>query len=312
METKILIVDDALDSWNLLSSIVRTHHFQPIWAADGIQAVSEARKHQPHVILLDLGLPGGDGFVVLERLKQNRLLSAIPVIVVTAQAPAVAEHRARKYGAIAFFQKPVKADELIAAIRGVLGKQESSIEKADRISGFDMRKNQRLKKLAPVRYRGDGIAGEGMIEDLSLSGSYINGNTPVSVGMALALQMFVPGDPEPLLLDRATVKWVKGSEFGVDFDTSQPKVAERITTIISMLVKGQRGSSRDGGGEDEAGRYIAPLNFWTGRLRSRTTRSRLPERLGRPWGGVKVYGSVGDAEGHQSHLYRFNYRLEAF
>lgn len=95
-------------------------------------------------------------------------------------------------------------------------------------------------------YRGDGIAGEGMVEDLSLSGSEINGNTPVVVGMALALQMFVPGDPEPLLIDRATVKWVKGSEFGVDFDTSQPQVAERITQVISMLAKGQRDPSRNG------------------------------------------------------------------
>lgn len=246
METTILIVDDAPDSWNLLSSIVRAHHFHPIWAGDGLQAVSEARKHQPHVILLDLGLPGGSGFVVLERLKQNRLLSAIPVIVVTAQDPAVAEQRARESGASAFFQKPVEADELIAAIRGVLGSQESSIEKTDSISGSDMRKNQRIKKLAPVRYRGDGIAGEGMVEDLSLSGSDINGNTPVVVGMALALQMFVPGDPEPLLIDRATVKWVKGSEFGVDFDTSQPQVAERITQVISMLAKGQRDPSRNG------------------------------------------------------------------
>lgn len=64
--------------------------------------------------------------------------------------------------------------------------------------------------------------------------------------MALALQMFVPGDPEPLLIDRATVKWVKGSEFGVDFDTSQPQVAERITQVISMLAKGQRDPSRNG------------------------------------------------------------------
>ena len=245
METKILIVDDALDSWTLLSSIVRIHHFHPIWAADGIQAVSEARKHQPHVILLDLGLPGGGGHVILERLKQNQLLSAIPVIVVTAQDPAVAEQRARKSGAIAFLQKPVKADELIAIIVGVLGKQEPSMEEAGRMTGFGMRKNQRLKKLAPVRYCGGGITGEGMMEDLSLTGSYIIGNAPVSVGMALALQMFVPGDPEPVLIDRAIVKWVKGSEFGVDFDTSQPQVAERITTIISMLAKDQRGSSRD-------------------------------------------------------------------
>lgn len=123
METKILIVDDAPDSWNLLSSILRTHHFQPIWAADGIRALSEARKHQPHAILLDLGLPGEDGFVVLERLKGNRLLSAIPVIVVTVQDPEVAEHKAREYGAVAYLQKPVKADSLIATIRGVLGTQ---------------------------------------------------------------------------------------------------------------------------------------------------------------------------------------------
>jgi hypothetical protein len=114
------------------------------------------------------------------------------------------------------------------------------------MAGFVMRKHQRLKKLVPVRYLRDGIAGEGMIEDLSLSGSYMTGNAPVSVGMALALQIFVPGDPEPLLIERATVKWVKGSEFGVDFDPPQPKVAERITKVISTLVKTQHGSSRKG------------------------------------------------------------------
>ena len=114
------------------------------------------------------------------------------------------------------------------------------------MAGFVMRKHQRLKKLVPVRYLGDGIAGEGIIEDLSLSGSYITGNAPVSVGVALALQIFVPGDPEPLLIDRAIVKWVKRSKFGVDFDTPQPKVAERITTLISTLVKTQPGSSRQG------------------------------------------------------------------
>jgi CheY-like chemotaxis protein len=123
VEPKILVVDDAPDSWTLLSSILRTHHYQTLWAADGMQALNEARKHQPHVILLDLGLPGGDGFVVLERLKSNRLLSPIPVIVVTVQAPEEAEHKAREYGAVAFLQKPVKADALIATIRDVLGRQ---------------------------------------------------------------------------------------------------------------------------------------------------------------------------------------------
>ena len=114
------------------------------------------------------------------------------------------------------------------------------------MAGFVMRKNQWLKKLVPVRYLGDGIAGEGIINDLSLSGSYMTGNAPVSVGLSLALQMFVPGNSEPLLIDRTTVKWVKRSEFGVDFDTPQPTVTERITTVISTLVKTQQGSSRKG------------------------------------------------------------------
>ena len=114
------------------------------------------------------------------------------------------------------------------------------------MAGFVLRKGQRLKTFATVRYRGDGIAGEGIIKDLSLSGSYITGNRPVSVGMVLALQIFVPGDPELLLIDRATVKWVKRAAFGVDFDNVQPKMAERITQVISTLVKTQHGSSRNG------------------------------------------------------------------
>jgi PilZ domain len=114
------------------------------------------------------------------------------------------------------------------------------------MAGFAMRKSQRFKTFTTLRYRGDGIAGEGIIKDLSLSGSYMTGNAPVSVGLLLALQMFVPGDPEPLLIDRAIVKWVKGAEFGVDFDTPQPTVAERITTVISTLVKTQHGSFRKG------------------------------------------------------------------
>jgi hypothetical protein len=114
------------------------------------------------------------------------------------------------------------------------------------MAGFFVRKDQRIKRLVPVRYLGDGIVGEGIIKDLSLSGSYITGNATVSIGAVLALQIFIPGDPEPLLIDHTTVKWVKGSDFGVDFDTSQSEVTERIAKIISTLVKTQHGSSGNG------------------------------------------------------------------
>ena len=114
------------------------------------------------------------------------------------------------------------------------------------MAGFVMRKAQRLKTFATLRYIGDGVAGEGIIKDLSLNGSYITGNRPVSIGMVLALHIVVPGEAELLLIDRATVKWVKRAQFGVDFDTHEPKVAERITKLISTLVKTQHGSPRNG------------------------------------------------------------------
>ena len=113
------------------------------------------------------------------------------------------------------------------------------------MAGFVLRKGQRLKTFTTVRYRGEGIAGEGIIKDLSLGGSHIIGNVPVSVGIALALQIFVPGDSELLLIDRATVKWVKRSKFGVDFDSLEPKVAEQIAQVISTLIKTQHDSSRN-------------------------------------------------------------------
>jgi PilZ domain len=114
------------------------------------------------------------------------------------------------------------------------------------MAGFFVRKNQRIKRLVPVRYLGNGIIGEGIIKDFSLNGSYITGNVSVSIGAVLTLQIFIPGDPEPLLIDRATVKWVKGSDFGVDFDTSQSEITDRIAKIIATLVNTQHGSVHNG------------------------------------------------------------------
>ena len=111
------------------------------------------------------------------------------------------------------------------------------------MAGFIMRKGQRFKTFATVKYRGPRVAGEGIIKDLSLTGSYITGNVPVSVGTVLALEIFVPGDQDLLRIERATVKWVKRAEFGVVFDSPPPDVAGRITQLIARLVKTKHGSS---------------------------------------------------------------------
>lgn len=124
MKSTILIIDDDVDSWHLLSTLLRTHNFYPVWAADGMQAITAARLHHPQAILLDLGMPGGDGFLVLERLKNNRILSDIPVIVVTVRDRQEAEEKVRRLGAAAYVPKPVQVDALMASLQTVLAARD--------------------------------------------------------------------------------------------------------------------------------------------------------------------------------------------
>jgi hypothetical protein len=117
------------------------------------------------------------------------------------------------------------------------------MEKGETMGRFVLRKNQRFRASVPVLYSGNGVAGEGMAKDLSLSGWQIRGNEPVSVGMLLVLRVFPRGEPEPLRIDRATVRWVKGLEFGVVLDSPSRKVLDRIERIVAGLVDKQLGSA---------------------------------------------------------------------
>jgi DNA-binding response OmpR family regulator len=71
---------------------------------------------KPDLVILDLGLPAGDGFVVMDRINKNDRLANIPVIVLTGREAANNESRALEAGAVAFFQKPVDDTKLLYAI----------------------------------------------------------------------------------------------------------------------------------------------------------------------------------------------------
>ncbi len=126
---KILIVDDDPDVRQGINVRLKANHYDTFFAADALSIMVEARKHEPDLIILDLGLPAGDGFVVMERLKTIPSLAVIPIIVVSARDARTNEERAIKAGAQAFLQKPVDNGELLAAIRKALGETASS-EKA--------------------------------------------------------------------------------------------------------------------------------------------------------------------------------------
>jgi DNA-binding response OmpR family regulator len=123
-QKKILVVDDDPDMRLGLQLRLTANHYDVIFAADGVASIAEARKHMPDLMILDLGLPAGDGFSVLERLKVNESLSAIPVIVLSGRDRVGNWDRAMKAGAKTFLQKPVANDKLLAVIRLVLAESE--------------------------------------------------------------------------------------------------------------------------------------------------------------------------------------------
>jgi two-component system KDP operon response regulator KdpE len=124
---KVLIVEDDADVRLGYQVLLKAKRYDTFFAGDSLSAISEARKHQPDLIVLDLGLPAGDGFVVLERLRAITQLSLIPVIVVSARNVHANKERALKAGARAYLQKPWNDAELLGAMSQLIGLPELQI-----------------------------------------------------------------------------------------------------------------------------------------------------------------------------------------
>jgi DNA-binding response OmpR family regulator len=113
---KILVVEDDADVRLGYHVLLKANHYETFLAIDGLSAVSQALKHQPDLVILDLGLPAGDGFKVLEWFRANTYLAVVPVIVVSARDVHGNKARALKAGARAFVQKPWNDHELLSII----------------------------------------------------------------------------------------------------------------------------------------------------------------------------------------------------
>src|ERR1700693_6548022 len=104
-KTKILVVDDNPTIRKGLNVRLRANGYQVVFAEDAISATAALVTERPDLVILDLGLPCGDGFVVMERLQKNDRLANIPVIVLTGRELAGNGDRALPAGGAALVSK---------------------------------------------------------------------------------------------------------------------------------------------------------------------------------------------------------------
>jgi len=118
----VLIVEDDPDTVGVLSVAMRRVGFTPLVAADGYEALAMARRYRPDLILLDLRLPGMDGYEALTHLKRDAVTQTIPIVAVSAHVTNEDQERRRliALGAASFLPKPFSIGELLHEVEAAL------------------------------------------------------------------------------------------------------------------------------------------------------------------------------------------------
>lgn len=124
---RVLIVDDNPDIREVLGTYAAKEGFEPITAKDGFEALDLFRKTSPAVILLDVMMPGMDGYRVCERIRSE---SDVPIILITAKGEDYERVMGLDIGADDYIVKPFNANEVMARVRAVL-RRMARVEKKE-------------------------------------------------------------------------------------------------------------------------------------------------------------------------------------
>jgi two-component system, cell cycle response regulator DivK len=120
MSKRILVVEDQDDNRRILRDLLTASGYELIEAVDGEQGLTAAQQERPDLILMDIQLPGIDGYEVTRRIKANETLRSIPIIAVTSYALSGDDQKAFGAGCDAYVTKPFSPRQLLAKIKEYL------------------------------------------------------------------------------------------------------------------------------------------------------------------------------------------------
>ena len=120
MSARVLVVDDILPNVKLLEARLNSEYYDVLTATSGQEALDKAEAESPDIILLDIMMPGMDGFEVCRRIKENPKTTHIPVVMVTALTDNEDRVRGLEAGADDFLSKPINDTALMARVRSLV------------------------------------------------------------------------------------------------------------------------------------------------------------------------------------------------
>jgi len=121
MVKKVLIVEDNELNMKLFNDLLEAHGYQTLQTRNGVEAVSLARAHHPHLILMDIQLPEVSGLQVTQWLKDDPTLADIPVVAITAFAMKGDEEKILQGGCEAYLSKPISVVKFLETVRKFIG-----------------------------------------------------------------------------------------------------------------------------------------------------------------------------------------------
>jgi twitching motility two-component system response regulator PilH len=119
--TKVLVIDDSQTVVVALTRMLKQNHYDTLFAYDAETGISLARARKPHLIFLDIILPGMNGFNALRALRRDSATQNIPVIMISGNDQAAEQYYAERIGADDFMKKPFNRVEVFSRIDRLLG-----------------------------------------------------------------------------------------------------------------------------------------------------------------------------------------------
>ena len=117
---KIMVMDDDALSLELMEAMLVPNGYEVITTSDSLNSVALIIEKKPDLILLDIMMPGLDGYSILSKIKGNKTISNIPVVMLTALGFELNKELAHNLGAAGYLTKPINSDELLKTILGLL------------------------------------------------------------------------------------------------------------------------------------------------------------------------------------------------